>query len=82
MPVSVDEPNAATLPAPRSWVKSVSELRLPAEADRRLTELMDRNTEGKLSASDREELSSLVEVSEMLSLVRTDALILLNRRQR
>jgi hypothetical protein len=33
--------------APVDWVESVSELKLPARADRRLQELMDRNTKGR-----------------------------------
>ena len=40
---------------------------------------MDRNTEGKLTAQEREELESLVDLSERLSLVRAEALRLLGR---
>ena len=68
--------------APLDWVESVSELRLPEKTDRRLRELMDRNNEGRLSAGEREELESLVEVSERLSLVRAKALHLLGRNPR
>ena len=39
----------AMISAPIDWVESVSELRLPAKTDRRLQELMDRNTEGQLT---------------------------------
>jgi hypothetical protein len=66
--------------APVDWVESLSDLRLPAKADRRLKELMDRNTEGQLSEEQRADLESLVEVSETLSLVRAEALHLLGRR--
>jgi len=66
--------------APLDWVQSVSELRLPASADRRLQDLMDRNTEGQLSAEERADLESLVELSEKLSLVRAEALHLLGRK--
>jgi hypothetical protein len=66
--------------APLDWVESVSELRLPATADRRLQELMDRNTEGQLTREDRADLQSLVELSEKLSLVRAEALRLLGRK--
>jgi hypothetical protein len=65
--------------APVDWVQSVSNLRLPAKADRRLRELMDRNTENQLSPTERGELESLVEMSEELSLVRAEALHLLGR---
>ena len=66
--------------APIDWVESVSELRLPASADRRLQELMDRNTEGRLTGEERADLESLVELSEKLSLVRAEALHLLGRK--
>jgi hypothetical protein len=65
--------------APVDWVQAVSNLRLPAKADRRLRELMDRNTEGQLSSAERAELESLVEMSEEISLVRAEALHLLGR---
>lgn len=68
------------VPAPAEWVESVSELRLPPRADRRLTQLMDRNNEGGLTEDDRAELESLVELSERLSLIRAEALHLLGRR--
>lgn len=65
--------------APVDWVESVSELRLPAKTDRRMQELMDRNTEGQLTEQERADLESLVELSETLSLVRAEALHLLGR---
>jgi hypothetical protein len=66
--------------APVDWVESVSELKLPASADRRLQSLMDRNTEGQLTAEQHADLESLVELSERLSLVRAEALHLLGRK--
>jgi hypothetical protein len=66
--------------APADWVESVSQLRIPEKFDRRLQELMDRNNEGQLSSAECEELKSLVEYSENLSLVRAEALRLLHRR--
>ena len=68
---------SATVPAPAGWVESVSRLRLPPQADRRLQDLMDRNTEGQITPADREELESLVEWSEAISLIRAEALHLL-----
>jgi hypothetical protein len=70
----------AVISAPLDWVESVSELRLPPSADRRLQRLMDRNTEGQLTAEERVDLESLVELSEKLSLVRAEALHLLERK--
>ncbi len=54
-------------------------LRLPPRADERLQPMMDRNNEGLLTASERADLESLVELSERLSLVRAEALHLLGR---
>jgi hypothetical protein len=70
---------SATIDAPLEWVETVGQLRLPAKADARLQELMDRNTEGSISLEERSELESLVELSERLSLVRAEALLLLGR---
>jgi hypothetical protein len=65
--------------APVDWIEFVSELRLPANADRRLQELMERNNEGRLLAKERAELESLIEISETLALVRAKAVHLLGR---
>ena len=69
----------STLAAPTTWVESIGALRLPGRSDRRLRELMDRNNEGRLSPDERDELESLVELSESMSLVRAEALRLLGR---
>lgn len=66
--------------APSDWVETVSQLQFPLKADRRLAQLMDRNNEGLLTPPEREELESLVELSERLSLVRAEALRLLGRK--
>jgi len=41
---------------------------------------MDRNNEGTLHSSEREELEALVELSEQLSLIRGEALRILGKR--
>ena len=61
-------------------VEATASLRFPPRADRQLQRLMDRNTEGLLSPEEKEQLETLVELSESLSLVRAQALRLLNRR--
>ncbi|HYF35846.1 MAG TPA: hypothetical protein VD994_11185 [Prosthecobacter sp.] len=71
---------AALISAPKSWVASVGRLTLPRKADRRLQELMDRNNEGLLTASERKELAELVKWSEDVSLLRAQALNLLGRQ--
>lgn len=69
-----------TIAAPLDWVEAVGNLYLPSKADRRLQELMDRNTEGLLEPVERDELEALVELSERLSLVRGEALQILGKR--
>ena len=58
----------------------MGKLRLPPKADERLQDLMDRNNEGVLTTSEREELEALAELSERLSLVRAEALQILGKR--
>ena len=70
----------STIAAPIDWVEAVGNLHFPAKTDRRLQELMDRNNEGLLQESEREELESLVELSEQLSLVRGAALQILGKQ--
>lgn len=73
--------STSMISAPIDWVESVGRLKLPARADRRLQELMDRNAEGKLTEGDREDLEALVELSETVSLIRAEALHLLGRSE-
>jgi hypothetical protein len=61
-------------------VENVADLRLPPRSDRRLRALMDRNNEGALTSDEREELAALVELSETISLLRSQALHLLGRK--
>ena len=65
--------------APLEMVEAVAALRIPSRSDRRLQTLMDRNTEGTLTPEEREELETLVELSETIALVRAQALHLLGR---
>jgi hypothetical protein len=67
------------IPAPTEWVKSIGELRLPSTTNRYMQQLMDRNTEGQLTSTERGELEALVELSERLSLIRAEALQLLGQ---
>jgi hypothetical protein len=63
-------------------VEAVAALRFPAVSDRRLQLLMDRNNDGALNPEERDELESLAESSETISLVRADALAVLGREPR
>jgi hypothetical protein len=70
----------STIAAPTDWVEAVGSLHFPPKTDRRLQELMDRNNEGLLQDSEKEELDALVELSERLSLVRGKALQILGKQ--
>ncbi|HWG45564.1 MAG TPA: hypothetical protein VN688_22565 [Gemmataceae bacterium] len=65
--------------APLELVEAIAALRLPSKTDRRLQKLMDRNTNGLLTETEREDLEALVEMSESISLLRAKALHLLGR---
>ena len=71
---------SAMLETPVEFVESLAGMRFPAKSDRRLQQLMDRNTNGELSSAEREELESLAELSETMSLFRGQAMHLLGRR--
>lgn len=71
---------SSTITAPVTWIETLGELRLPAKADERLQELMDRNNEGLLTEVEKTDLEVLVELSQQMSLVRAEALHLLGRR--
>jgi hypothetical protein len=75
-----DDDVNSTIAAPVDWIEAVGNLRFPSKADHRLQELMDRNNEGVLQESEREELEALVELSERLSLVRGEALQILGKQ--
>lgn len=68
------------LEIPRSLIESFAAIRFPAKTDARLQWLMDRNTQGQLQPLEREELEALVELSEYLSLLRAQALHILDRQ--
>ena len=69
-----------TVDVPLEWIESLTMLRLPDRADKRLQELMVGNNEGQLTDQEREELAALAELSEQLSLVRSEAFHLLQRK--
>jgi hypothetical protein len=70
---------SAVVEAPLELVKAIADMRFPAKTDARLQFLMDKNTNGQLSANEREELEAWVELSETISLDRAQALLLLGR---
>ena len=70
----------SVIQAPLELVEAIADLRLPPKADRRLQELMDRNTQGLLTETERADLEALAEMSENSSLLRAKALLLLGRK--
>jgi hypothetical protein len=60
--------------------EAAAALRFPEKTDKRLQELMDRNTNGELTPQERAELESLAELSETLALVRAKALHVLGKK--
>jgi hypothetical protein len=68
------------LPELVNFVEAVANMRFPAKANERLRDLMDRNNDGQLSSSEREELAALAAVSEEMSLIRGQAFVLLGRK--
>jgi hypothetical protein len=65
--------------APLELIEAVASLRLPARMADHLQQLMNWNTEGMLTPKGRAELEALVELNETISLVRAQALHLLER---
>lgn len=70
----------SVIQTPLELVEAIAALRLPPKSDRRLQELMDRNTNGLLTEAERADLEALVEWSEQISLLRARALHLLGRK--
>src|SRR5207237_392872 len=65
----------STVEAPLDLVET-----LARKTDKYLQSLMDRNTEGLLTGAEREELEALVELSEQMAILRSEALRLLQRK--
>ena len=64
----------------RDLAESVAGLQFPPSTNQRLQDLMDRNNDGKLTATERQELESLAAMSESIALLRAKALRFLGRK--
>lgn len=71
---------AEVIEVPVDFVQDVAQLRLPPPFDRQMQFLMDLNTDGELTADALDQLSSLVEWSESVSLLRARAMHLLREQ--
>jgi hypothetical protein len=65
---------------PHELLEQLAAFRLPEQTDRRLQDLMDRNNDGLLVQSERDEFESLIAVSDVISLLRAKALRILGRK--
>lgn len=68
------------LPDLVSFVDDLTDIRFSPAMNARVQHLMDLNNDGKLSAAEREELESLVDWSEQISLVRARALQFMGKK--
>lgn len=68
-----------TIATPLQLVTSLAEFRFSPKLNAKLQDLMERNTEGQLSAAEREELEALVELGESIAILRGEALQVLGR---
>jgi hypothetical protein len=76
-----DTAMGALVTVPREALEALESFRLPAQLDRRLQDLMDRNNEGLLTAVERDELSGLADLSERMALHRAQVHQLLQSSQ-
>ncbi len=65
---------------PLEFAEAVAALRFTPKAEQRFQDLMNRNTNGQLTDTERQELEALAELSENISLVRSKALLFLGRK--
>lgn len=67
------------MPTAQGLAENVAAMRFPPRANQRLQWLMDRNNDGFLTETELQELETLVELSEQMAIVRSEALQLLGR---
>ena len=70
----------ADIESPTAVLEEVADLSFPPETEARMTWLMDRNSEGLLTPTERDELAALVHWGHRISLLRARALFVLGRR--
>lgn len=66
--------------SPSALLEEVADLNFPPETSARMTWLMDRNTEGLLTPTERDELAALVKWGHRISLLRARAMLILGRK--
>ena len=68
------------IPVPKSFLEEIVAMKFPEETDERLQHLMDKNNEGELNEIERTEFKAYVRISELMSLLKARAYLLLGRR--
>lgn len=66
--------------SPVDVLNELATLKFPPATEARMVELMDRNTEGRLTPTEKDELAALVDWGHRISLLRARALIVLGRQ--
>lgn len=66
-------------PSYRGFLEELADQRFSPVANDRMQWLMDRNNFGELTPTEHEELKALVNLSQWMSLVRAQAMIMLGR---
>jgi len=78
---SVSGESAVTEPqmeaAVEKQLEKIAEFTFPSSVQAKFGELMERNNEGELTAEEREELRALVELNELVSILKGQARLLL-----
>ena len=59
-------------------MREIASLTFPSSVQAKLNNLMDKNTEGDLTPEEREELRALVELNELVSILKGQAQLLLD----
>ncbi len=60
----------ALVTVPREALESLESFRLPPQLDRQLQDLMDRNNDGLLDDTEKDQLAGLADLSERMALHR------------
>lgn len=70
---------ANTIEIPTQFLEEMANFEFPTSAQERLKQLMDKNNEGLLTELERAELSSLVELNEKVTLLKSQAKLFLHQ---
>jgi hypothetical protein len=65
---------------PAAILQEVANLKFPPETEARMTSLMDRNSDGSLTPTERDELAAMVNWGHRISLLRARAMLILGHK--